>query len=284
MQSATFVSLRMEVERVLDGDVIALRQRSEAVHTLHGMYGGEIETGRAAGGFDAHVRGNTVVVDVEDHCRTFTQRGGGIGLGGVPVLRDLAVDDVHVIREARTEGTVLDRDTGRPVFYLQRGLRHTNPGCLARNRLVGLGRKRLNMFRRLGSCFFGCLDGLGDLVRNGQLFRIRRRNGLLFCDDRCGARRLGCQDASVQSALRGRQRKRRDHGGLDGAGVGRVLAPGYSMGVEEERPSNDDPGNKAVQQKRAGEVAAEVIAGKVVVPTELEVSGYGRLLTFESAG
>jgi hypothetical protein len=55
------------------------------------------------------------------------------------------------------------------------------------------------------------------------------------------------------------------------------------MSVEEERPSNDDRGDDGVQQKRAGKVATEVIAGEVVVPTELEVSGYGRLLTFESA-
>jgi hypothetical protein len=56
------------------------------------------------------------------------------------------------------------------------------------------------------------------------------------------------------------------------------------MGVEEERPSNDDPGDKAMQQKRASEVAAEVIAAEVVVSTEFEVSGYGTLLTFGSAG
>jgi hypothetical protein len=56
------------------------------------------------------------------------------------------------------------------------------------------------------------------------------------------------------------------------------------MSVEEERPSNDDSGDKAVQQKRTGEVAAEVIAAEVVVSTEFEVSGYGTLLTFGSAG
>src|ERR1700722_1724716 len=284
MGNATFVLLRMKVEGVLHGDVIALWQRSETLHSLHGAHGGEVEAGGAAGGFDAHVRGDSVVVYIEDHCRTFAQRGGGIGFGGVPVLRYLAVDDVDVVREALAEGTVHHRDAGRTVFYLQGRLCDANASGLARNRLVGLGWERLNMFRRLGCGFFGCLDGLGELFRNGKLFRIRRWNGLLFRDDGSGAWRLGGKYAGVQGALRRRQRKRCDHGCLDGACVRRLLAPVQSVGAEDKRPAEDDRDDQTVQHQRTNEVAAEVVSAERVFSTEFEVSGYGTLLTFESAG
>ena len=45
----------MQVKGVFDGDVIALRQRAEAVDTLDGAHGGEVESRGAARGFDARV-------------------------------------------------------------------------------------------------------------------------------------------------------------------------------------------------------------------------------------
>jgi hypothetical protein len=54
--------------------------------------------------------------------------------------------------------------------------------------------------------------------------------------------------------------------------------------VEDKRPAKDDPGDQTVEQQSAYEVAAEVISAGRPFSTEFEVSGYGTLLTFESAG
>src|ERR1700750_2256457 len=59
-------SLRLEVEGVLHCDVIALRQRSEAVHTLHGAHGREVEGGRTTGGLDVSVGRHALAVNIED--------------------------------------------------------------------------------------------------------------------------------------------------------------------------------------------------------------------------
>ena len=47
--------------------------------------------------------------------------------------------------------------------------------------------------------------------------------------------------------------------------------------MEEDRGANDSSSDHHVQQERAGEVDTEPLA--VVVAAELEVSGYGTLLT-----
>ncbi len=49
-------------------------------------------------------------------------------------------------------------------------------------------------------------------------------------------------------------------------------------------PAKDDGGDETVQKERAGEVGAQLVAAVVFVITEFELSGYGTLLTFESAG
>src|SRR5580692_9292036 len=77
--------LWLEVEGVLDGDVIARRQGSEAVDTLHGPHGRQVERGGAAAGLDAGVRGDTFAVDVEDNGGALAEGGAGIRLSGVPV-------------------------------------------------------------------------------------------------------------------------------------------------------------------------------------------------------
>ena len=99
-------SLRMQMEGVFDGDVIALRQRTEAVDTLDGAHGGDVEGRGSTGGFDASVRGDTFAVDVEDDGGAFADGGARVGLCGVPVLGDLTVDDVDVVGEALAEGAV----------------------------------------------------------------------------------------------------------------------------------------------------------------------------------
>src|ERR1700679_1733181 len=192
----------MQVEGVLHGNVIALRQGTEAVYTLHGVHGGEVKAGRAAGVLDAHVGRNAIAIDVEDYGRSFTQRCAGIGFGGVPVLRHLAIDDVDVVRKASTKGTVFYRDAGCTVFDLQSGLRDANTSGLPCNRLVGLRWEWLDVFRGFRRCFFCRLDWLCELFRNGQLFWIWRRLGLFFRDDGRGAWRLRGEDAGVQTALR----------------------------------------------------------------------------------
>jgi outer membrane protein OmpA-like peptidoglycan-associated protein len=53
--------------------------------------------------------------------------------------------------------------------------------------------------------------------------------------------------------------------------------------MEDIRRAKDERGNEAVQQQRTRKVAAKIVAVGVVVAAELEVSGYGTLLTFESA-
>jgi hypothetical protein len=54
--------------------------------------------------------------------------------------------------------------------------------------------------------------------------------------------------------------------------------------MEDERPAKDNSGDEAVQKERAGEVSAQPVAAVVFVIAEFELSGYGALLTFESAG
>ena len=56
------------------------------------------------------------------------------------------------------------------------------------------------------------------------------------------------------------------------------------MRAKEIRSAEDERSNDAVQQQRTREVAAEVVIAVVIVAAELEVSGYGTLLTFEWAG
>jgi hypothetical protein len=53
-------------------------------------------------------------------------------------------------------------------------------------------------------------------------------------------------------------------------------------GVEEKRPAKDNGRNKTMQDERASEVAAEVIAALVFV-AEFETSGYVTLFTSVSA-
>ena len=150
--------------------------------------------------------------------------------------------------------------------------------------LVGGRRDRLDVFRRSGGRFLRGLDGFGDLFRDGDFFRAWRRLGLFFGDDRGGAWRLRGEDAGVEGALRGGQRDRGDHGGLDGSDVRGVFAPVDAAVMEEKRPANDGSSDQTVQHERAGEVGAEPVAVAVVFGAELEVSGYGTLLTFAAAG
>jgi hypothetical protein len=56
------------------------------------------------------------------------------------------------------------------------------------------------------------------------------------------------------------------------------------MCAEDIRPAKDDCEGESMQNKRASKVAAEVIAGELDFSTEFDVSGYGTLLTSESAG
>ena len=53
--------------------------------------------------------------------------------------------------------------------------------------------------------------------------------------------------------------------------------------VKEERPANDERSDQTVQDERTGEVDAKLIA-VAVFAAELEVSGYGTLLTSATAG
>jgi hypothetical protein len=54
--------------------------------------------------------------------------------------------------------------------------------------------------------------------------------------------------------------------------------------MEEERPADDDGRDKAVKQKRAGEVNAEPVAIDEFIAAELEVCGDDSSLRVSAAG
>ena len=54
--------------------------------------------------------------------------------------------------------------------------------------------------------------------------------------------------------------------------------------MEEKRPANDGSSDQTVQDERAGEGGAELVAVNVVAVAELEVRCYGTLLTVSVAG
>jgi hypothetical protein len=54
--------------------------------------------------------------------------------------------------------------------------------------------------------------------------------------------------------------------------------------MKEHSPPNDDGSNNTMQHKRAGEVGTEPLTVAVVFVAEMEVSGYGNILTSEAAG
>ena len=123
----------------------------------------------------------------------------------VPVLRDLAVDDVHVVGEARAEGAVLNRDAGGSVLQLQSGLRDADAGGLAGGGLGGRRSDGLNMLRRRGGWLLGDFRRL-DLFRDGDFVRAWRRLGSFFGGDWGRAWGFGGQDSGVERALGWRQR------------------------------------------------------------------------------
>src|SRR5216683_3083657 len=123
--------LRLVVEGVLDGDVVALREGAEAVDALHGACGGEVEAGRAAAGPDADVGGHAVAADVEDEGDALPDGGARVGLLGVPVVGNLLVDDSDVVRKPVAEGAVLDGYAGGAVLELHRRLGDADAGGLA---------------------------------------------------------------------------------------------------------------------------------------------------------
>lgn len=63
-----------------------------------------------------------------------------------------------------------------------------------------------------------------------------------------------------------------------------MLAPVRRVRTEEIGPAEDGRGYKAVENKRSGEVAAQIIAVLCVSAAEFEMRGYGFLLTSVSAG
>ncbi len=123
--------------------------------------------------FDAGVGGDAVAVDVEDECDALADGGAWVGLLGVPVLRDLLVDDVDVVGEARSEGAVLHGYAGGAVLELHHRLRDADACGLAGGGFGGLLGYGLWVFRRRGCGLLGLLDGLGDLIGDGYCRWVR---------------------------------------------------------------------------------------------------------------
>jgi hypothetical protein len=53
--------------------------------------------------------------------------------------------------------------------------------------------------------------------------------------------------------------------------------------MKEQRPGNDRASDQTVQNERAGEVDAELVAAEVVFGAELKFCRYGNLLTVSAA-
>ena len=141
----------------------------------------------------------------------------------------------------------------------------------------------MNVFRRRRCGFVSDL-GRFNLLGDSDFVGARRWLGLLFGSDWRGAWSLGSENAGVERALSRWKRNRRDHSGLNSAGVRGVFAPVGGFVVKEESPTDDEGRNHTVQHKRAGEIDAESFAVAVVVRFELEVCGYGTLLTVSTVG
>ena len=126
----------------------------------------------------------------------------GIGLLGVPVLRDLAVDDVDVVGEAVAEGAVLHGDPGGAVLDLHGGLGDADAGGLAGGGLGGrAGRAEDAWAARCG--FSRDLEWAWcSLFRMRMSLGLGGGCGLLFGGDwgaGCGV--LRGEDAGVERAL-----------------------------------------------------------------------------------
>ncbi len=229
------------------------------------------------------LEGDAGAVDVEDDYDALADRCTGIGLCRVPVLGDGAVDDVHVVREACTEGAVLHHGGGGAVLELKGGLRDADSGRLAGSGLVGLRRSWLRMLRRRGGGLLGYLGRL-DLLGKRDLVGIGRRLGLLGGEKRRGAGVLGGEDAGVELALLGRKRKRGDHRGLDGSGVGGLFAPVVTTIVEVSE-SGDSRSDGEVKRERTYEVLSQILICELLVGIPAKICHAGReLFVLDGAG
>ena len=134
-------------------------------------------------------------------------------------------------------------------------------GGLAGGGLGGLGRCGLRVFGWLWGGALGEL-GLGWLLAGDlEVTWIGWRLGVFLGGRGCGAGVLGGEDAGVEGLLAGRQRERGDHGGLDGASLHAVLAPGLAVVAEGEGAGEDAAKEEGVEEERSEQAGA--LAGGV---------------------
>src|SRR5665213_2443812 len=238
--------------------MIAGGEWTESVDALQCPERGLVECGRAAALFHLDIGYRPVAENFDLNGDVFILRGARVGFGVVPVVGDLAADDVAVIGVAEAECFVFDGRGGGAVLDGRDRLRNL---CrlLAAGGFCGVGRG-LRMLRWGGSFFCGDLCGGLGVALDEDVCGLGCGDGVLFGWRRGNFRYVfGSEDGVIYRRYFGGQGDGGDHRCLDGAGGGCFVAPDVVVRRMEEGEADEDCGDGDVQQNRAREAAAKLL-------------------------